>query len=1310
MNAMNTLEQFNRRQAESLAERRAIPEFAPGDTLRVSVRVVEGTRERLQAFEGVCIAKRNRGLNSSFTVRKISYGEGVERIFQTYSVNIAEIQVMRRGDVRRAKLYYLRGLSGKRARIREKQDQRGTRHVLSASVKLTPDGATIEAVGAPSPYDWQAIMATPLAGKVASGTALVQLRRPVDLQLETVRQGMPPGFETESRLRLTPHVDLEGARLHWSVRDWAGRVVCVANEAIALRRDEPVERSFAFKPTDPDPRAYAYWLQAAVRGPAGELVSRAETTLYRYRPYDLGEQLLLATWHTEPASQRRSYSRVFLRHLRELGFNAVFGFRDLDAVERENFRLYAEHQASTRLGVGAANFKQAIEGYPERYQTEGKRRSQRFAVGAGDNAWPTAALNMFSMGEESGYGRWSESYPWRDKEAAPEECNKWFRHYLRTRYRDLAALNQAWGKDFKDWQELKVWRRYAQPYGWMFVAPPAEPERNLTPSVDTHAFHEWYFEEYARNYMRGFNQANPVPSWTLSYDFTFVQFTPSPMSNWYCALPPEGVALWHAYVRPRTPGPANPFHLDWMFFEDEPMNNQFLQMGIALGATYLSTWGHVFNADLTPTRPGITAAKTMRALERPEAAIRKMRPHFDGRVGIYTFDSRWKLVRGRYGYYLHRRGPNDISLGPGPHKAPGASYTRAAEGPLYEALLASGYSPLFMKPEDFSKAKIIFMPYVEAIDRATALALRRFVENGGTLISFPVIAQYDGGGKPYAAYPGAGLDELFGFRAKRQWLMGRYPVDFPGENAARQAFDKVWFRGDDKDNEKPEKEQEAALPLFFKFSMRMGGDPCHYLPEGHEALEALAEDVVVLGRHQDGQPLITYRKVGQGQALCFNVLLTWGSGLANPATEQRETFRQVIDQLVRRFGVEPDFSFQNIRSYGEGINDFTTVQYDLPGANTRILALFSDYRARRADAKLTLHGRYRQVWDVLAGERLVALPNAKGEPESVVVVKPANWRILALTPDEPPAPTLTVAGRAELGRPHALAIGPRGRGAAYGRVEVAAPNGEVMAHHSRSIALKADEELVLRPRLDDPPGAWRVRYTDAVTGKSATAVLPVAAVAGVAARTLPAADAPLTSRVLAARGPEITAGEFLGLLAQLRRCHLAPGPVDKRAYGYYCYELTDSRHRTDQLLAAVDWPGQVQALRRYVAGGERLYLVGEDLGYEPRSGIKCTPARNPRILTALSQLLAGEGSTARLGQLSGRPYLRLIKLGRGLIVLDRRSPDAAGNSNLHLAAFHQQWLVEMKELGLLPGGADPELLPVGGESLEQWFFKGGTLR
>jgi len=99
---------------------REIPEFAPGDTVAVQVRVKEGDRERLQSYEGVVIAKRNRGLNSSFTVRKMSHGEGVERVFQTYSPSIGDIIVKRKGDVRRAKLYYLRGRTGKAARIREK--------------------------------------------------------------------------------------------------------------------------------------------------------------------------------------------------------------------------------------------------------------------------------------------------------------------------------------------------------------------------------------------------------------------------------------------------------------------------------------------------------------------------------------------------------------------------------------------------------------------------------------------------------------------------------------------------------------------------------------------------------------------------------------------------------------------------------------------------------------------------------------------------------------------------------------------------------------------------------------------------------------------------------------------------------------------------------------------------------------------------------------------------------------------------------------------------------------------------------------
>jgi large subunit ribosomal protein L19 len=117
---MNVIEQLEREEVSRLTAKRSIPEFAPGDTVVVSVNVVEGTRKRVQAYEGVVIARRNRGLNSAFIVRKISSGEGVERTFQLYSPSIAGIEVKRRGDVRRAKLYYLRDRSGKSARIREK--------------------------------------------------------------------------------------------------------------------------------------------------------------------------------------------------------------------------------------------------------------------------------------------------------------------------------------------------------------------------------------------------------------------------------------------------------------------------------------------------------------------------------------------------------------------------------------------------------------------------------------------------------------------------------------------------------------------------------------------------------------------------------------------------------------------------------------------------------------------------------------------------------------------------------------------------------------------------------------------------------------------------------------------------------------------------------------------------------------------------------------------------------------------------------------------------------------------------------------
>ncbi len=121
---MNLIKTLEKEQMAKLSAGKEIPEFAPGDTVLVNVKVVEGERSRVQAYEGVCIGRSGSGLNESFTVRKISYGEGVERVFPLYSPMINSIKLVRRGSVRRAKLYYLRGRRGKSARITERQDQR----------------------------------------------------------------------------------------------------------------------------------------------------------------------------------------------------------------------------------------------------------------------------------------------------------------------------------------------------------------------------------------------------------------------------------------------------------------------------------------------------------------------------------------------------------------------------------------------------------------------------------------------------------------------------------------------------------------------------------------------------------------------------------------------------------------------------------------------------------------------------------------------------------------------------------------------------------------------------------------------------------------------------------------------------------------------------------------------------------------------------------------------------------------------------------------------------------------------------------
>ncbi len=168
---MNIIQQIEAEQVAKLSEGKPMPDFAPGDTVRVNVKVVEGNRERIQAYEGVVIARKNAGVNSSFTVRKMSYGEGVERIFPLYSPRVESVELVRRGKVRRAKLYYLRGRTGKSARIAERT--RGVVRPLKGAAKAeaAANAAAVEAASAMSEEALAEQVAPPIVEDGAAETS-----------------------------------------------------------------------------------------------------------------------------------------------------------------------------------------------------------------------------------------------------------------------------------------------------------------------------------------------------------------------------------------------------------------------------------------------------------------------------------------------------------------------------------------------------------------------------------------------------------------------------------------------------------------------------------------------------------------------------------------------------------------------------------------------------------------------------------------------------------------------------------------------------------------------------------------------------------------------------------------------------------------------------------------------------------------------------------------------------------------------------------------------------------------------------------
>ncbi len=237
----------------------------------------------------------------------------------------------------------LSGPAGTTIALRQ-SDMRGNTRVLAKGVKLTGEPVTVEVALGATPARLLILEAVPAAGPVAAGQTFVTLPDVLRLDLLVTRQGNLPTFDTQSKLELEPLADLGRATLHWTVLDWARKAVAYRAEAVELKAGGRIERTFDHALADPDPRAYVSWLHACVTDAAGRVLARRETPLYRYRPYDTTEQLLVGTWHTDTVSARPGLSDLFATYLRECGFNAVFNYADRDVIERHNFRQYMEHR------------------------------------------------------------------------------------------------------------------------------------------------------------------------------------------------------------------------------------------------------------------------------------------------------------------------------------------------------------------------------------------------------------------------------------------------------------------------------------------------------------------------------------------------------------------------------------------------------------------------------------------------------------------------------------------------------------------------------------------------------------------------------------------------------------------------------------------------------------------------------------------------------------------------------------------------------------------------------------------------------
>jgi formylglycine-generating enzyme required for sulfatase activity len=1165
-------------------------------------------------------------------------------------------------------------------------------------------GKTCQSTALPAPAELKAEAALALSADLPAGTYHLAVRgadREYGCQYVTVtqsvalkltgdsqRQGQGGTATVTASLTAATNATAGDYALQWVLRDYRRGVIDFRQEKVALAPGATLEKTFPVALLDTDTKAWVYWVQATLTR-NGRPIATAEERAYRWRPFTMREDLVFGTWHVKSDDRPEGSRPLVAAYLRAMGMRSSLEEAS-EVFQRAGMRATTEHRKMTAVSFTDANPTNMTANWLQ----DGRK-------GFGRN-FDSPSFAVWSLGEETGFnGNWSEAYPWRDKEQGPEYAAFWFREYLKKRYASLEALNASWKSAFKDWKEIQYLRKYAYPYGWLFVKPSKEVEKNLAPYVDTHAFAEWYVHNQVTSTVAGLREVNPVPAWTKSYEFTFLDGADAPITHFLAATDPHGTAMWNAYIRRQTPGAPPCFHLNWGFFDDRRQMLQFWLLGVLSGATYIDNWGPAMNWDFTYTTAGVELRDLAKQLEPAANLILQARMVEDTRVGIFLEETPWKLAHGRPGYFLKGRAADAATYGPTIQSPPGASWLASAEGPLYSALTDAGYSPCYLKRDEIAKAKIIYLPYTEALSLESATALKAFVNQGGILVALPRLAEYDEGGHPFESLPGAGMQELFGLTLEDSWVGRQSIVTLPGPNDAAKVWIENWQIG-----QALPPEQKAEI-LSFNSPSSYAGQPVRLIADTHQAVKSVAEGTKVLSKHEDGVPALTYRKTGKGAAIFLNVYRGWPPNLHVPADEGDVAFARALATLAAYAGVEPDAWFETLDSNGTFAPELAHFNYTSPKGLVRLRAVYNDWRSPDVEARFLINTNLpvAAVYDVLTGERL-ALRSHLGRPCAFVSVPRGTGRLLAILPYEVTAVTLKAARtQVQAGEPVeltatvAVAQGPADEHP--GELTVFGPDGQPVKDAARHVILNGTP-IRVPTYLDLPAGDYRFVVQDGATRKSASCTVRVTA--NPVAAGLPA-EAPFGWPSWTQTRIDVGPAEFETLLKDLAALYNSQPVNAYVAFSFYIAERAQGRQRLGQLLAHADWTKQADVLRRMLTRGDRIVLVGEDLGLDPIAGVPSVPLTQPTALAVLGHL-AAEG---KVSAVRGLPDVLVLQLGKGALVIDRSSPDReAGSGPTRMNAWITAWQNRMREAGLLAGGQPDanRLAPTApGLDLQDWFLK-----